>query len=358
MSVITDQLGDPPGASVSTRGLLAADAYGSLSGSNASPAIQAQVDREGRFVLPAGDFRVQDPIVMPEGANGGASYGAGQEKSRLIADDMTGTAVIKCGQTHHVRLAMSDFGIVGNGTVVSGITTACDHAMDLSVGSAFFLNRSQFRGLNLKSNNTAFKATREFSTHLERVDAHSVSGHCFELSGDVGTSLHNCYAGRIGAGKAGYRIRKTATLIACNGVDETVNDCFWGWFGDNTSGSEAVYEIQMIGCNLEDFGTVGLKLEYSGLIVLDKSTFFERAAGTYRCAILAANGAEHFINIGPYTRNLSKGATQTGEKLIISDGGTVFIDVVSTAVTPQFTEYYRTSTAATVAAVNVRSLRP
>lgn len=334
---------------------LTSQTYGSVSGANASPAIQAQVNAEGRFVLPPGDFKIQDPIVFPESANGGWSYGAGQEKSRLIADGLDGTSVIKVGQTHLVRLAMSDFGIVGNGTVVNGITTACDHALDLSVGAGFYLNRGHFQRLNLKSNDDAFYAPREFSTLLERVDAHSVSGHCFYLGGSVATQLNNCYAGRVGASKAGFRILTGSTLIACNGVDEQTNDCYWGWFGDDGS-VKGVYRIGLIGCNAEDFGSVGLRLDYSGWIKLEGVTTYPRATGTYRCVILAANGAEHFFQIDLGTMNVSKGATHTGESLIISDAGTMFGDVEYISDSERWPNYYRTTQTALVDNLT-RSLR-
>jgi len=313
-----------------------AEDYGSLAGANAAPAINAQITAEGRFILPPGDFKVQDSILP--GKHGGASYGAGKEVSRLIANGMAGTSVFKASNPNaYIRHDYHDFGVVGDGTVVDGVTSACDHAMDWTLGSGRLVYQSSFRNLNLSGLGSAFKAPSAFSITLDRVDTWSVDGHGFEMGGGNTTLLQGCYAHKVGTGKAGYRIRTSATLVSCNGLDAD-NDCMWGHFGDNGP-SKAVYQITLVGCNVEDFGSVGIGLEYTGHITFHRTGFLARSTGTYECAVKALNGSPHYLEFNIGSGAGSKGATRTAAREIVSAGGSMNIRVHARTSPDVFREY-------------------
>jgi len=304
--------------------ILTAEDYGSLAGANAAPAINAQIAAEGRFILPPGDFNVQDSILP--GKQGGASYGAGKEVSRLIANGMAGTSVFKSpNQNAYIRHDYRDFGVVGDGTVVNGVTSACDHAMDWTMASNRRLYQSSFRNMNLASMNSAFKAPFEFSINMDRVDTWSVEGHGFEIGGGNTTLLQNCYAHRVGPGKAGYRIRTSAVMIACNGID-LGEDRLWGHFGDN-SDTKGIYRITLIGCNIEDWGQNAIWLEYNGNLVFQRTGFQARPSGTYECAIKAISAGPHYLEFDIGSSVISKGATRTAAREIVSTAGSMNIRV-------------------------------
>jgi hypothetical protein len=72
---------------------------------------------------------------------------------------------------------------------------------------------------------------------------------------------------------------------------------------------------------MEDFGSVGIGLEYTGHMTLHRSAFLARATGSYECAIKALNSGPHHLEFNIGSGAGSKGATRTAARELVSAGG-------------------------------------
>lgn len=255
------------------------------------------------------------------------------EKSTLICVGMTGkSALVTENPNGYYRLTMSDFSIKGD----------CDSCIDMNItgGSNFHLYQSEFRNLTLSSvGGSAFKANRHFSTSWYNVHTNSNNGHGFDIQGGNSTVLVNCYAHKSGTGKAGYRIRGTAVLVGCNGVD--VGDV-WGDFGATVAadGANYVYNISIIGGNIEDFNVNAITVRYTGKLSLNNTSFVAKASGTYETLIKGnVYGAGDSSITDTNTRFVTKGAVMTAQSKIIHSNS---VKVMSTLGI--FTDALNTST--------------
>lgn len=207
---------------------------------------------------------LEDSLSIPSGATGRQLWaGQGMESSRIQCVGMTGKPAIKLASTSGLyRITMRDFRIYGD----------CDTALDLSgltTGNDQIYG-SSFENLWLESAaGSCVKADNNFSCDYTNVHVSSTGGHGFELKGDIVRTLTNCYAHNVGSGKAGYRIWGQANLIGCNGLDSKSTNDIWGDFGARagTDAQDSQYVINLIGCNIEDFNTIGIQLRYIGSLI-------------------------------------------------------------------------------------------
>lgn len=303
--------------------------------SDDTQAVRDMVGDLGYFTLPPGDAVISDSIAIPNSpiTSGTKWSGAGMEKSTLICVGMTGkSALVTENPNGYYRLTMSDFSIKGD----------CDSCIDMNItaDSKFQLYQSEFRNLTLSSvGGSAFKANRHFSTAWYNVHTISNNGHGFDIQGGNSTVLVNCYAHKSGVGKAGYRIRGTAVLVGCNGVD--VGDV-WGDFGATVAadGANSVYNITIIGGNIEDFNVNAISLRYTGKLSLNNTSFVAKASGTYETLIKGnVYGAGDSSITDTNTRFVTKGAVMTAQSKIIHSNS---VKVMSTLGI--FTDALNTST--------------
>lgn len=218
------------------------------------------ISDQGFFALRDRTYTLEDELLVPTGVNlyGSTWAGQGMERSRIECTGMAGKSAIRLGATSGLyRLNMRDFRISGD----------CDTALDLSgLSGVNQIYASSFQNLWLSSvGDSCVKADNNFSLEFTNVHVSSDAGHGFELKGDIVRTLVNCYAHNVGAGKAGYRIWGQANLIGCNGLD---SGDIWGDFGAKSApdGSDSQYAINLIGCNIEDFNTIGIQLRYLGTL--------------------------------------------------------------------------------------------
>ena len=275
-------------------------------------AIRGMVAAFGVFTLPAGTFKITDEIIISPTASYMAVFsGAGAETSRIVCSGMAGKKAIRgATPTGYYRHTMRDFGISGD----------ADNAINFTTSGGYTVYQCEYRNLVLSSlAGSSFFLPTHFSCSWYNVHVNSVSGHGFELGGGNSTLLVNCYAHEIGAGtgKCGYKIKGSATLISCNGVDTGDH---WGIFGATVAfdGANAVHQINIIGGNCEDFGVSAIKLRHTGQISIYNLSFVPKATGTYETLIDGKEAGNASSRIWLHECGFStKGSTMTDASRIM-----------------------------------------
>lgn len=256
-------------------------------------ALQAAIDAAqsnsagtGRTVfLPAGIYKITASLVISKQYV--AIIGDGQWSSRISYNGVTGAALKVDPALSYLRCRMLNFGIVGNSSSGPGI--------DLRVSSSGFVGQvyqSEFSNLSILSGGTSFLAPgatsnpQFFSNHVRNVYAESVTGHNFHIWSGPGNSFTSLYAGKVPAGKAGYRMTGAVTLINCNGLND---GDVWGAFGSYPSGSDGFQGdfgdvdypgLTFLGCNVERFGS--LTTNGIGIRVCQVYRHFDFIGGTFQ----------------------------------------------------------------------------
>lgn len=293
-------------------------------------AIQAMLTDLGYFTLIDGMFKITDTLYVPTAKNLGAIIsGNGMEKSTINCVGMVGKPAITGAAAGFYRVSIRDLGIIGD----------ADNAIGFTAAHAFY--NASFDNLVLRSGGgSCFLMPEHFSCSWRNVHVQSIGGHGFDIEGGNSTVLINCYAHNftVGNGKAGYRIRGNAVLIACNGVD---SGDVWGIFGDSTEigGSNSTFQIRMIGCNIEDFQSYALGVMFTGNLQLIGNTFIAKPSGTFETLIKGSSPVA--ANWRLFDRGniyASKGATRSGQSNVIT-GTPAHLDVGSGI----FTDYYNST---------------
>lgn len=313
-----------------TRAFGATADWNGSSGTDDTAAIQAMVDAFGYFRLPIGRSKITDTITIPDGIYGQIWSGQGKEESGLHCVGMTGkNAIEPASSTGLIRVNFRDFSITGD----------CDTSIDLTTSGEYYASSIS----NLLLNGVAGPALyipSGFSYTIQDCQFYSTNNHAVELDGGPGTNLIGCYAHQCGTGKAGYRIYSEANLIGCNGLD---SGSIWGMFGRATAAGDAVdaqYYINIVGGNLEDWGTHAIELRYTGRLTLDGPSFVSKATGTFETYIKHVSGAAQWDFYAIGCKDAGKGSTMTGASKILANAAVGHIET-----TKFFTDYYRTDQA-------------
>ena len=271
--------------------------------SDNQPNIQAMVTKLGYFTLEDETYDIQEGITFNGSvlSYGSKWSGAGKEKSFLNCVNMVGKRAISYVTGTLCRVTFEDFKIDGD----------CDTC--LSFPDTTLVYQSQFNRLWLNSlGSVCVNIKRPFSTSFENVEVGSANSHAFQSNGGNTFLLKNVYAHKVGEGFAGFRISGKATLIDCNGIDETSGNKWWGWFGNASDGQS--YNVTLISCNAEDFGEQGaIKTEHFGALDIGGNTsFLPRPTGTFATIISMAASGNNKLKISLGVTVASKGATLSG----------------------------------------------
>jgi len=237
--------------------------------------------KESAIYIPSGVYNISDTLVLPN-IYGFKLYGDGATTNGMS----TGTRIAPVAML--TKAAMIDDTTIDHYTVYNisdlAIIGDCKNAISIT-HTTLFTYTTTFRNLFLKANGgSAFVLDNAFSTSLYNVVASSEAGNSFEITrSGPSFSMYSCYAQDTGVGYAGYNIAQQATLIGCNGVN---SGSTWGEFGGDTATGDkydALYNISLIGCNVENYKVDGILTKHGGSLTINNTTFLTKQ--TYNSTI-------------------------------------------------------------------------
>lgn len=230
---------------------------------------------------PAGTYLV-DTLTPPAPLYERTLYGEGPGRTYLVQKtaDNDVIALGSGGAAEHT-IELRDFTIQGLGSGTgSGVRIPANGA---AVPGNFKMSRIRILDMGGRG---FFDEAPAFCSVIDNVQVDNCLDHAFDTVGGNTTLFIHCYAQRVPtAGKAGYRIHGgTPTLINCNGIN--AGD-YWGLFGDLLAedGEDRYCVPTLIGCNIEDFATVGLRNKRSGVHLIN-TTFVAPATGTVKALLV------------------------------------------------------------------------
>lgn len=258
--------------------------FGAINGGgNSTAAFQGAITAAkaaggGIILIPAGLWFVDEVVIdAPYLRVVGRGMGA------TIVKSITGLNVfVLSGSVHDC-----DF----EDMTVEGTLSGSGCGIKVGVGSTYAwkiqIRRCEFKnhgghGIDLSSN--------AGDTFNIRVDDCVASGNMldgFRIENSLCTILTGCYVIDVAAGRAGYRLLSGGILIGCNGINN--GSGVWGRFGADggvESGGLTLYpKVQMYGCNVEDFESIGVEFIspaaialFSGCIFLSKESLANQKA--------------------------------------------------------------------------------
>lgn len=279
-----------------------------------SYAIEAAEELNVPVFIPPGTY-LTDPIV---GQHPGLSIiGCGPNLS-VLKSRAGGPVIEVTGQTLHT-LAFDNFGIVGSG----GMDPA-EHGLHIHDNSfqpyLVKVSRVRFAGLG----GSGLLSADPFSISIIDSEADGNGGHGFEIAGTAATTLINCYAREVAAGKAGYRVYEgNPVLIGCNGIDTGSGALAdWGVFGRTVAddGVDSFCRASLINCNIEDFKRYGVRCKVGSYANFISTQVIAPAVGTVtplKFDFAEADKAGSWDNLSSVQ---SKGATYTNGYALNSYG--------------------------------------
>ena len=217
---------------------------------NAIAYCQNSTQYGGRALyIPGGRYRITASLSVSKEFL--TIYGDGPWESQIYADGIA-TPVIKTAAMQYLRPFFHDFGVVNTGTG-KGIDFG-------NITGQVYLG--ELKNIYIESGDDGFYAPRFFSMSMINVSSLSRTGHSFRVACGPGVNWIGCYALKCGPGKAGYRLRGSILLNACNGLNE---GDYWGVFGSNPTNLDGFQndfadndypDITLLNCNLERWGSL------------------------------------------------------------------------------------------------------
>lgn len=301
-------------------GVLSPDQFGGVGDGAANDyvALQACIDEavatKSAVYLPGGkEWRYETPL---NNIGGLLIFGAGMEaQSKLKPDGCHGFHVT--GQTSALdgRVTMRDFVIDGNNTAGGN-----DAILIEDGGGAYPSYHFSLTNLRIQQmSGRGVVNERQFFTKLDNVLVGNGGGNAFEMAGGNTTTLINCYAADVVEGAIGFRMYNGGMLISCNGID---GEGTWAEFGSTVAedGKNIAGTVALVGCNIEQFGDVGIRQKYSGSIhLIGRNTFLAKSSGEFDYYIKSETGSDTMW-IGEGTTFTSLGATQRHAAAIYATG--------------------------------------
>lgn len=215
-------------------------------------AIARAATAGGQVYFPAGVY-LTDKITAISG--GITLWGDGPTKS--ILKSRAGQTVIEITGVDISWLTLRDFGIVGTGQTGNSGHGIYAHDLTQAARNVHFDNLHILTcgGNGIRLGNTAIEADTIFSSKFSRIDIDSCGSDLFFASRVEPTTVFEyCLVWRVLAGKWGFNLNGTFTMIGCNGQDNNVGaDIGGGWA--QLSGS-----VVLINCNMEGFTSTAINL--------------------------------------------------------------------------------------------------
>lgn len=217
--------------------------------------------------LPAGTYLTEKITAF---TNGMRFYGSGMRDT--ILQSKSGDDVIEItGKSLHT-LKLENFGIQGYGS-------GSGHGIHIH-SNTFPPFSLDFRNLHITDCGAkGLYIPEEFSSNFTLMEIDNCGGNALEVQGGNTTTFQNIYTHHIASGMCGFRILNgRPVLINCNGID---SDATWGIFGQTTGedGVETYSFPTFIDCNVEGFGSVGVRMKYGSSLNIF-STKFNPTSGT------------------------------------------------------------------------------
>lgn len=284
--------------------------------------------------FPEGIYLV-DTLTLPSTYYQRSLVGDGPGLSVLKQSSANGDVIAgtSSGNAEH-SLKLQDFSIVGTlGGTGNGIFLPANGGNPMSnmIVRRVTINNMGGRGIyDLCS----------FVSTYENVQISGCLDNQFDLIGGNSLLLTNCYAQNIPtAGKAGYRVHAgTPVFNACTGIN---SGQYWGIFGDipGEDGTTSFCRPTIIGCDIEDYGLVGIRNKNNGTVFIN-TAMLAPVAGVVTAYLQDTQNNEGFCdNVAMFSG--TKGATfANGQPIHTKQNAAPFAFAanasVSTANTYQF----------------------
>ncbi|CAB5214292.1 Pectate lyase superfamily protein, partial [uncultured Caudovirales phage] len=199
--------------------------------------------------IPGGRYKITSSLTISKEFI--TIFGDGAWESRIYAVGLS-TSALTTASMQYLRPFLHDFAVQNTGTG-KGIDFG-------NITGQVYLG--ELKNLYIESGDDGFYAPHFFSMSMINVSSLSRTGHSFRVACGPGVNWIGCYALECGPGKAGYRLRGSILLNACNGLNE---GDFWGVFGSNPSNLDGFQndfddndfpDITLLNCNLERWGSL------------------------------------------------------------------------------------------------------
>jgi hypothetical protein len=199
--------------------------------------------------LPGGRYKISGALTLSREFI--TIFGDGAWESRIYAVGLS-TSALATASMQYLRPFLHDFAVENTGTG-KGIDFG-------NITGQVYLG--ELKNLYIESGDDGFYAPHFFSMSMINVSSLSRTGHSFRVACGPGVNWIGCYALECGLGKAGYRLRGSILLNACNGLNE---GDFWGVFGSNPTNLDGFQndfadvdypDITLLNCNLERWGSL------------------------------------------------------------------------------------------------------
>jgi hypothetical protein len=199
--------------------------------------------------IPGGRYKISGALTLSKEFI--TIFGDGAWESRIYAVGLS-TSALTTAAMQYLRPFLHDFAVENTGTG-KGIDFG-------NITGQVYLG--ELKNLYIESGDDGFYAPHFFSMVVMNVSSLSRTGHSFRVACGPGVNWIGCYALECGPGKAGYRLRGSILLNACNGLNE---GDFWGVFGSNPTNLDGFQndfddndfpDITLLNCNLERWGSL------------------------------------------------------------------------------------------------------
>ena len=217
---------------------------------NAIAYCQSSTSYGGRALyIPGGRYKITSSLTLSKQYI--TIFGDGAWESRIYAVGLS-TSALTTAAMQYLRPFLHDFAVENTGTG-KGIDFG-------NITGQVYLG--ELKNLYIESGDDGFYAPHFFSMSMINVSSLSRTGHSFRVACGPGVNWIGCYALECGPGKAGYRLRGSILLNACNGLNE---GDFWGVFGSNPTNLDGFQtdfddndfpDITLLNCNLERWGSL------------------------------------------------------------------------------------------------------
>jgi len=175
-------------------------------------------------------------------ANGdnGLIQGGGME--RTILKNNAATPILTDNGQTYLRVTIKDIGLSGATGTGEGMKFTAQVYM------------STFENIYGQTGGSFIDIRNENSCLFTNIQAYSLDSDVLVIQGGNTTTLINCYVHGVPAGKCGYRIYGSPTMISCNGIDGETTDQYWGIFGATIGedGFTLYAHPTLINCNIEN----------------------------------------------------------------------------------------------------------